>query len=372
MIHVLADQNLHKIEEIIPPQAKLTLYDPAEGIPNPKGFDAMLVRTVTHLNERTFPNIPESLQFIGTGSSGTDHLDQEYLEAHGITLADAKGSNARAVAEYVMTALLLWRAKFAPNEEFGKVGVIGVGEAGSAVVKLMQNFGIECVEYDPPRQERDKSFSSATLEEVLDTDILTFHVPLDLKGVYATHHWLDDEKLKGRSYKLIINAARGGIIDEKALMKSFKAGGIDQYILDVWEKEPDFNTEVASQAYIATPHIAGYSEQAKVNATQIICKKMAAHFGLNENAIDYEIHPKTENLEYTSCDLTTILTELHPIMGYDKALRDLFDQPDKGRLFRNLRNEWPYRYEYPSLRILQTLLDEFSELQKLGVQPVTQ
>lgn len=371
MIYVAADQNLYKIKELIPSECTLSTYNPSEGIPDLNQADALIVRTVSHLNKNTFPKPPDQLKFIGTGSSGTDHLDNEYLEEKGITLASANGCNARAVAEYVMTALLLWKEKHQPNTSFGKVGVIGVGKAGSAVSELLQDFGIECVEYDPPREERDAEFTSASLDKVLGADILTFHVPFNKKGKYSTFHWLNEEKLANRSYKLIINAARGGVINEMALMKAYVEGRVENYVLDVWEGEPDFNTEVAKHAFIATPHIAGYSEQAKVNATRMICDQLADFFELASGSVDYQIPPRSENLAHIQYDLTKIITRLHPILGYDKALRDLIGRPDKNVLFRNLRNEWPYRFEYGSLKVRKKLLNEFPELQKLGVQPLS-
>jgi erythronate-4-phosphate dehydrogenase len=359
---------LYKIEELIPPHTQLNLYDPSKGVPDLEGNNALLVRTVTHLNAETLPDIPSSLKFIGTASSGTDHLDNEYLEQNGITLADANGCNARAVAEYVITALLLWREAHQPCEAFTKVGVIGVGKAGSAVVELLQNLDIECVAYDPPREIHDPDFISASLEEVLNCEILTFHTPLNKKGAHPTFHWLNEEKLTGRNFKLIINAARGGVIDELTLMRSYVEGSVENYILDVWEKEPDFNTEVAKHAFIATPHIAGYSEQAKINATKVICEKMTQHFSIESAIPEYKGTSLSIDFAHITYDLTKILTRLHPIKGYNAALRDLVDRPDKKGLFRNLRNEWPYRFEYAHLKIRKELLDEFEILKKLGIQ----
>ncbi|MCH2448979.1 MAG: 4-phosphoerythronate dehydrogenase [Gracilimonas sp.] len=370
MIHVLADQNLYKIEELIPPHTQLNLYDPSKGIPDLEGIDALLIRTVTHINEDVLPCIPPGLEFIGTGSSGTDHLDNEYLEQKGITLADANGCNARAVAEYVMTSLLLWKEEHQPETPFGKIGVIGVGKAGSAVVELLREFKIDCVEYDPPRENRDSNFTSATLEEVLNCDILTFHIPLNKKGDHPTFHWLNEQKLNGREFKLIINAARGGVVDELALIKYFVDGSVENYILDVWEKEPDFNTNIAKHAFIATPHIAGYSEQAKINATKIVCDKLAAHFDIEPAISKYKNISRTVDLAHISYNLTDILTRLHPIKGYDAALRDLFDRPDKKVLFRSLRNEWPYRFEYSFLKVRKEILLDFEQLKKLGITGV--
>jgi erythronate-4-phosphate dehydrogenase len=371
LIHAAADQNLYKIKELIPPNVHLHLYDPSKGIPDLQGLDALLVRTVTHINAETLPHIPSTLKFIGTASSGTDHLDIEYLKSEGVKkLSSANGCNARSVAEYVMTALLLWKEKNNPEKTFGKVGVVGVGKAGSAVIDLLSDFDIECVAYDPPREIRDSGFSSATLEEVLDCDILTFHVPLNRKGEHPTYHWLDRSKLRAHDYQLIINASRGGVVDEKALLEAKLQAKVDSFVLDVWEGEPDFNTKIADQAFIATPHIAGYSEQAKINATKMICDELADFFDLPRSAPELRNISKTEDLAHIQYDLTKLITRLHPIMGYDAALRDLKGRPDKGILFQNLRNEWPYRYEYPYLRVRKALLDEFKELDQLGVKSI--
>lgn len=370
MIHAAADQNLYKIKELIPPNVNLRLYDPSEGIPDLTGIDALLVRTVTHLNAETLPHIPSGLKFIGTGSSGTDHLDNEYLESHGIKLSSANGCNARSVSEYVMTALLLWGEKFHNDRSFGKVGVIGAGKAGNAVISMLTAFDIECVAYDPPRENRDPEYKSASLKEVLSCDILTFHVPLNRKGEYPTYHWLNDSKLEGKTYKLIINASRGGVVDEQALLKAHEQGNIKHFILDVWEGEPDFSVTAAEQAFIATPHIAGYSEQAKINATKMICDDLADFFDLKRSSPKLKNVTKNEDLAHIQYDLTKLITRLHPILGYDAALRDLIDRPDKAILFRNLRNEWPYRFEFPFLRIRNELLEEFQELKRLGVKSI--
>ncbi|MDR9415498.1 MAG: NAD(P)-dependent oxidoreductase [Gracilimonas sp.] len=368
MIHLLADHNLYKIKELVPSSVKLSLYNPACGLPDLTGYDALFVRTVTQINEQTIPSIPKSLQFIATGSSGTDHLDNDYLQSQGITLANANGCNARAVAEYVITALLLWKVKYHQSRSIGTVGVIGIGKTGSAVINLLSKFDINTIQYDPPREERDPDFKSATLEEVLNCDILTFHVPLHKQNPHSTYHWLNEHKLSRHRYQLIINAARGGVIDEMALMKHFVKGTIQNYVLDVWENEPDFNSYVAKNAFIATPHIAGYSEQAKVNATRIICEKMATFFGLNYTKMQRYQDSKKINLKDNSTDLTQIIRQLNPILDYQNALENTFHDPQKMNTFQNIRNNFPYRFEYPSLSIPKKFIEQFTVLKKLGIK----
>lgn len=368
MINVLADQNLYKISEIIPAEVELKSYDPKKGIPDLNTAEALLLRTVTLLNRETLPKIPEKLQFIGTGSSGTDHLDVPYLTERGIRVADAKGCNARAVAEYIMTALLLWKEKRGLHLNSLNVGIIGVGKVGTAVAGVLKDFEIPHVLYDPPRAEQESDFESATLDEVLSCEILSLHVPLNEEGDHPTRYWLDEEKLAHRDYHLIINAARGGVVREQALLKAFKKGSVKDYILDVWEREPDFDPEMAKHAFIATPHIAGYSEQAKIAATSLICTALSEHFKLRPTTPQYEPLPKPVDLAHIHYNLTELITRLNPILEYDQALRDLSGRPDKALLFQNLRTEWPYRYEYQHLRIREEVLSSHTALKKLGVQ----
>lgn len=368
MIKVIADQNLYRLEEFLPEEVELTMYDPGNGLPDINGFDALLLRTVSKLNCRTLPEIPESLKFVGTGSSGSDHVDIDYLKTHNVEFADALGNNARAVAEYVMTSLLLWKEEKRRNFEDFTFGIIGVGNAGSAVAEILEDFGLKTVLYDPPREKREPGFESVSIEEVLRCDILTFHVPFTESGEYSTWHWMDEKKLSGRSFELIINAARGGIIDETAVSKAMDSGSVKDIIIDVWEKEPDFNPEFAERAFIATPHIAGYSEQSKLNASKMVCKKLCSFFKLE--------CPSTENLycikeikpAHLKYSIEDWLLRLHPIKEYDAALRDLAHRPDKDTLFQKLRTDRPYRYEYGFLKLETEFLNGFEDLKKLGVK----
>ncbi len=369
MIKVIADQNLYRLEEFLPNEVELTTYDPHHGLPDTTGFDALLLRTVSKLNDQSFKIIPDSLKFVGTGSSGSDHVDINYLKNNGIEFVDALGNNSRAVAEYVVTALLLWREDKKKNLHDFTYGIIGVGNAGSAVAEIFADFGFKTALFDPPRAEREPDFDSASLDEVLNCDILTFHVPFSDSGKYPTRQWLNEEKLAGRSFELIINAARGGVIDESAVFKAMDSEHVKDVVIDVWENEPDFDIEFANQAFIATPHIAGYSEQSKLNASNMICEKLCQFFGLKcpptENLYQFkEIKPA--HIQYS---LVNWLLRLHPIKEYDAALRDLAKRPDKAILFQKLRTDRPYRFEYGFLKLEPEFLNGFEDLKKLGLNP---
>lgn len=369
MITVAADQYLFQLEDYLPPSVLLNPYDPANGLPNLKDVNALLIRTVNSINTVTMPVIPDSLTFIGTGSSGTDHIDQNYLKNNRITFADAAGCNARSVAEYITTALLLWSDQTDSILEELTVGIVGVGHAGRQVQQQLERLNISTVCYDPPRGEREAAFNSASLHEVLRADILTFHTPLTTSGNYPTFHWLDEKKLSSFSFQLIINAARGGVVDEKALIKAFEDGKVGNYILDVWEDEPDIRLATAQQAFLKTPHIAGYSVQAKQNASKFIADALIKHFDLSSppSASNEEIQNFRKNIDHYR-DLSGLLTQLQPIRKYESKLQNILNKyPQKrAKKFNKLRAQFPLRKEFDHIRLPKSYFDRFPILKLLG------
>lgn len=359
MVNVIADKHLVNIARFLPPAVNLTLYDPhAFSVDNiPDKADALLIRTVTKINPQTFPDFPDTLSFIGTGSAGTDHVDIEYLREKKISFAHAAGCNARSVAEYIAVALLIWADTKKVYIADYPVGIIGAGNTGTAVRNLLGALNIATVCYDPPRQEREPSFRSASLEEVLQCPILTFHTPLNKSGSYPTFHWLDDEKLGNRDYDLIINAARGGIVNETHLLKAYQKQTVGNFILDVWENEPLFDDAVARDAFIKTPHIAGYSIQAKNNASQLIANALCNHFSLSPptNSVSQHSPKAIQSAHFSS--LTEALTALHPIVEYQQKLVKLIETlPDRKKIgFNKIRTHHPLRNELPFLKVSSNL-----------------
>lgn len=372
MITVFADQHLYKIASFFPDSIDLILFDPAEGLPDDlHRAQGLLIRTVNAVNARTLPEIPESLSFIGTGSSGTDHVDRDYLEKNGVAFVDAAGCNARSVAEYIATSLLIWSEQEQKPLENRSVGIVGVGYVGFQVQKILDELdrNIQTVGYDPPRGQREASFTSATLDQLLHTDILTFHTPLTTAGEHPTFHWLDEEKLSNHSFELVINTARGGIIDEQALLEAQQDGSIPYYILDVWENEPEIDPRPAEKAYLKTPHIAGYSIQSKLNASQFVADALLAHFNLDQKKQrpEYSLQQVDEPVDHFK-NLPELMKELHPIETYEAELsRILRNNPHiRGRLFNKLRAEFPLRHEFSHIRLPASYFERFPVLKNLG------
>lgn len=370
MINVLADTYLYNIEAHIPDNVNLRRYDPSAGIPGDlEHINALLVRTTNKINYKTLPNIPSSLKFVGTASAGSDHVDINYLEQQGITFTNAAGCNARSVAEYVATALLLWSEQREKDLTEYTVGIVGVGHVGTRVQQLLDKMGMTFVSYDPPREIRESTFRSASLAEVLDTDILTFHTPLNREGDCPTYHWLGHEKLSQQSFELILNTSRGGVIQEASLLKAIDEGGVGDIIIDTWEHEPQFNLATAAKAFIKTPHIAGYSKQAKDNATRMVVHAMLTHFDIPNRTNGNGQNARMVNSDISSRgSLSELLTELHPIRKYEDKLKQIIQNfaDSRGKHFNKLRAEYPLRQEFAHTFLPIAYFERFPILEKLG------
>ena len=225
--------------------------------------DVLIVRTRTKINETLLAGSNVSL--VCTATIGFDHIDTAYCEAHGIRWMSCPGCNAQAVCDYIEEALeeSLYTIHHTPYT----IGVVGVGHVGSKVAKMAERKGYTILLNDPPKG------IGVSLDSIAQKcDIITFHVPLDK----TTYHLCDAAFLsKCKPGALIINAARGGVVDEQALLASGHP-----FILDTWENEPNINPEVLAKARLASMHIAGYSVEGKRNASQMCLDAISAEFGL--------------------------------------------------------------------------------------------
>jgi erythronate-4-phosphate dehydrogenase len=371
MINVLADKYLKNIAHSLPKNISLSLFDPDEPPKRiPDDTHALLIRTVTKINEETYPTLPDALEFVGTGSSGTDHVDKQYLQKNNIVFADAAGCNARSVAEYVAVALLLWASEHKVDPANFRAGIIGAGHTGRAVQVLLKRLDIETVAYDPPRAEREPGFTSGSLQDLLECDVLTFHTPLTKETAYPTFHWLDEEKLKEHNFKLVINASRGGVVDEEALLEAWLANSVENFVLDVWEHEPLFDDEIARRAYIKTPHIAGYSLQAKQNASKMIAEAFADHFQIESQIPELESMAQKRQPPQKFWSLTDVLTYYHPILDYETRFRMLIgrNKESKKKGFSDIRSNHRLRNEFQFLNVPHRLAERFPVLEKLGLK----
>ena len=345
---VLADKFLYKLDVLLPDKAELSLFDPSDGFPaDAPQFDALLIRTVTHITPETLPEAG-NLKFIGSATAGFDHVDLDHLNSLGIAFARSEGCNANAVGEYVITVLAKWAQERGVELREKKVGVVGCGNTGGRVLDYLKKLGIAAAAYDPPKAGLEPEFTSCSLDELLACDILTFHTPLTYSGDHPTFHMCGSEWL-AHGFELVINTARGGVVDETALMNASKSGSVRDFILDVWEGEPVFWDDAARKAFIATPHIAGYSKQAKWRASELVINEMCQFFGLSQSRSENK--PELLNIEINFDEkmaLADFVWENSNIRYYDKNLRKLIrlEEDEKARKFAKLRSETETKVEF--------------------------
>lgn len=246
--------------------------------------DALLVRSTTRIDRALLEG--SRVSFVGTATSGVDHIDQQYLNSRGIAFASVAGSNAGAVADYVISAVLAWTERRGRCLKGLRAGVIGCGRIGSRVVHRLRVLGLECVEHDPPLSEVDGGMRYRSLEEALQADIVTLHTPLTHEGRHATRGLLNAQRLQLlKQDALLINTARGGIADEKALtlwLQQHPEGGA---VVDCWENEPFIDEQVLRQVNWGTAHIAGYTEDAKRAATEMLLQALCAHLNVQARSV---------------------------------------------------------------------------------------
>lgn len=225
-----------------------------------KDADVLVVRTRTKVNETLLAD--SSIQLVCTATIGYDHIDTAYCESHGIRWMSCPGCNAQAVCDYIEEALQETRAQ-------GTIGIVGVGHVGSLVAKMAERRGMKVLLNDPPKG------IGVSLDFIAqNSDIITFHVPLDK----TTYHLCDEAFLKQcKPNAFIINAARGGVVAEQALLRSGHP-----FILDTWENEPNIHPEILAKALLASMHIAGYSVAGKRNASQMCLNAIAELFNLQK------------------------------------------------------------------------------------------
>ena len=292
--------------------------------------NALIVRTRTRCNHELLDG--SNVRFIATATIGRDHIDENYCREAGIEVASAAGCNARGVLQWVATALKHIVSNDGKQPEDYTLGVVGVGNVGSLVVEYARHWGFKVLMCDPPRLEREGGNFRPIEDIVRNADIITLHTPLDA----STHHLINERTIAMmRPNATIINASRGGVVDNLAV-----ANSSHRYAFDVWEDEPSLNASVLGGAMLATPHIAGYSEQGKANATAMSVNALSRFFNLP--LTDWrpaEVTPTTPRLISWE-EMCSTIDDYCPILEETRILKS---SPE---LFESLRNNYNYRLEY--------------------------
>ena len=353
---IVIDKNIPFLEEAVKrewQEVEICPMESEEITPSAvRDADVLVVRTRTKIDESLLAG--SQVRMVCTATIGFDHIDTAYCEANHIQWMSCPGCNAQAVCDYIEEALDEYlTANFVSGLTAQRscseavlqrsdlsIGVVGVGHVGSLVAQMAERKGLKVLLNDPPKG------IGVSLDFIAEnSDIITFHVPLikhqskatnssplheGIKGD-STFHLCDEAFLrKCKPGALIINAARGGVVDEQALLASEHP-----FILDTWENEPHINPSVLDKAFLASMHIAGYSVQGKRNASQMCLDAIAELFRL----------PKIDISEY--CYTASTGTSAASIQKGDSApgwLSRISDSLKKDpTAFESLRRVYPLR-----------------------------
>ncbi|MFJ4145339.1 4-phosphoerythronate dehydrogenase PdxB [Pseudomonas sp. NPDC089734] len=239
--------------------------------------DILLVRSVTNVDRAVLEGSP--VRFVGTCTIGTDHLDLEYFQQAGIQWSSAPGCNARGVVDYVLGSLLTLAEIEGVDLKQRTYGVVGAGQVGGRLIKVLKALGWNVLVCDPPRAGEEAGFVS--LDEIVERcDAISLHTPLTRDGEQPTWHLFDESRLRQlRQGAWLINASRGAVIDNAALHDVLLERKDLKAVLDVWEGEPQVNVPLADLCVIGTPHIAGYSLDGRQRGTSQIYQALCAFLG---------------------------------------------------------------------------------------------
>lgn len=322
-----------------------------------KDAQVLIVRSITNVNRDLLEG--SAVKFVGTATIGTDHLDKHYLNAKGIEFVSAKGCNAQAVAEYVITAILFAAVKRGIRLKGKSISVIGFGNIGTRVTKMCRVLGMKVLINDPPLKDNGQCTESVSLNEALEADIITLHTPMNISGPYKTHHLLNEANLHLiKPDAILINAFRGAVIDNSALLNKLIDYKNLTAILDVWEDEPDINVELLDRVTAASPHIAGYTLEGKVNGTVMIYEAVCRHLGI---VPDWKpLLPEVDNSVIMAVGNANREKQLHTVLSsvYDikldtestKKMRIMTDN-ERMEYFDLLRKQYRLRREFSNYSV---------------------
>ncbi len=308
-----------------------------------KDADALFVRTRTFCNAALLDG--SAVRFIGTATIGYDHIDDAYCRSRGICWTSAPACNAGGVLQYVQSAIYLWCRKCGRSLNELTLGVVGVGAIGSRVAAWASAAGMRVLLNDPPREAAGDTGFVSLQQVAAECDVVTFHPTLTRGGEHPSYHLAGETFFASLQRKpLFINASRGSVTDNAALLAAYKEGRVADIVLDVWEGEPEINCELLGLSFIATPHIAGYSAEGKLNASNIVLQKFADFIG-------YEGEVPSATLSAPSQADVRAASEGEAFLGIYNPMCDTELLKSNPAAFEELRNNYNFRREPSAYKI---------------------
>ncbi|MDR7122939.1 4-phosphoerythronate dehydrogenase [Rheinheimera soli] len=364
---IYADENMPYVKDFFADLGDVTLVNgrtlTADQIID---ADVLLVRSVTKVNEQLLAQSPR-LKFVGTATIGTDHIDQHYLQQRGIGFSSAPGCNAQSVVEYVLSSFFVLAEKYQWDLRQKTVGVVGVGNIGRVLVSALQALSIKVLCCDPQRAAAEPDFPHIPFEELLpQLDIVSFHVPLVKTGPDATVDLLNTQSLKLlKAECAVINACRGEVTNNNALLNEAQSGHKRALVLDVWANEPEPDVRLIPFTDIATAHIAGHSIEGKARGTEMLYQALCLQLGFTPEKTLAQVLPAAQvsevkiNSNFGLLDVQNLTRLLYDVRRDDTLFRFYMMQQQKKQGFDWLRKSYPPRREYSSVRLTGQEVPEF-------------
>jgi erythronate-4-phosphate dehydrogenase len=340
---IVADRDIPFLQGVLEPFAEIVYLRGDEIRPTDVAdADALLTRSRTLCNSALLAG--SRVKFIGTATIGYDHIDMNYCAWQGITVVTAKGSNARGVLQWVSAALVWLASERGKIPEKTTLGIIGVGNIGGLVAKYATAWGYRVMCSDPPREESEKLTTQDgfySLRKIIShSDIITIHTPLLVTGPDATYHLVNREFLVSTKEDVVImNSSRGAVIEPLALRQTI-GNRRRGFVIDTWNNEPDIDRTVLEGTLLGTPHIAGYSEQGKANATAMIVNGLAQRLGLPLKGWFPKGVSRSKPHSITWREVSATIPTYFDIAAQSSELKA---NPED---FEHLRNNYKYRTEY--------------------------
>jgi erythronate-4-phosphate dehydrogenase len=350
---IVADDKIPYLKGVLESRAEV-VYLPGVKISRSELDDAdvLIVRTRTKCNKSLLEGT--KVKLVVTATIGTDHFDIPWLNETGIEWSNAPGCNSGSVRQYIGSVMAhLIDNGMDPAQT--TIGIVGAGMVGSKIEQLSRSLGMHVLLNDPPRARKEGSEKFVDLDTLLQqSDIVTFHTPLNMEGTDKSYHLFNEESLEIlKKGAVVINSSRGEVTCSRALLKGIETGHISRLILDVWENEPDISLELLQKTWIATPHIAGYSVDGKGNGTMMSVNTISKKYGLGldqwkpDNLTPPEFPIIDIDAEGKSAMAVAALAILHT---YDIFKDDERLKANPGN-FENLRGGYAPRREFDSYTV---------------------
>ncbi|HKX55868.1 MAG TPA: 4-phosphoerythronate dehydrogenase [Xanthomonadales bacterium] len=362
-MHIVADENIPGLEESFGRFGNIQLCNGRTiSSRELQQADVLLIRSVSRINQPLLVNSP--VRFLGSATIGIDHLDTAALDEAGIHWCHAPGCNADGAAQYTLAMIVLAARRSGLQLTELKAGIVGLGNVGSRLMQLLKSLGVnEVLACDPPLADAGQA-GLVGMADIAGCNLVSFHVPLTETGPYATR------QLGNRHFfsqlqtgTLVVNNSRGAVLDAIALDDWLDAGR-GHAVLDVWPDEPEIHGPLLEKVTVATPHVAGYSLDGKLNGTRMLFKQWLRWQGIEYAEPLPPFAPAANVLELPAdSTVESAILAACPVERDDQALRAGFSYKNRitAKEFDQLRSNYPIRRDFVGITIAGSVSESLAE-----------